>query len=185
MTLCWSRHLYVEFVFNQKMSTWFACHENAFRWFGGVPQRVVIDNLKAAVLKRELADPVLSAPYRRLARHYGFVVGPNKPRTPRHSGGVVSRINYYTPKGKVESNVKYVKGNFIAGEDLQALDLPRLDEKGRKWTMEVAGVRDHGTTHDKPLARYNKVERDALQELPAQPCEPCKAYRAKLHHDAT
>jgi len=64
-----------------------------------VPQRVVIDNLKAAVLKRELQDPVLSVPYRRLARHYGFVVSANRPRTPRHSGGVVSRIEYYTPQG--------------------------------------------------------------------------------------
>ncbi len=170
MTLCWSRHLYVEFVFNQKMSTWLACHENAFRWFGGVPRRVVIDNLKAAVLKRELADPVLSEPYRRLARHYGFVVSPNKPRTPRH-------------KGKVERSIQYVEQSFIDGEDLEVLDLPRLNEKGRKWAMEVAGVRDHGTIHEKPLARYNKVERNALQVLPAQPCEQIKAYRAKLHHD--
>jgi len=170
MTLSWSRHLYVEFVFDQKMSTWLRCHENAFGWFDGVPQRVVIDNLKAAVLTRELVDPVLSVPYRRLARHYGFVVSANRPRTPRH-------------KGKVESNVKYVKRNFIAGEDLANLDLARLNDKGRKWVIEVAGIRDHGTIHEKPLARYNKLERAALQPLPTQPFEQINAYRAKLHHD--
>jgi len=87
MTLSWSRHLYVEFVFDQRMPTWLRCHEEAFRWFGGVPRRIVIDNLKAAVLKRELQDPVLSIPYRRLARHYGFIVSANRPRTPRHAGG--------------------------------------------------------------------------------------------------
>jgi len=170
MTLSWSRHLYVEFVFDQKMATWLTCHENALRWFGGAPQRVVIDNLKAAVLKRELQDPVLSVPYRRLARHYGFVVSANRPRTPRH-------------KGKVESTVKYVQGNFIAGEELTSLDLARLNEKGREWVLEVAGVRDHGTTHEKPLTRYHSVERDALNPLPTQPFELIKAYQATLHHD--
>jgi transposase len=170
MTLSWSRHLYVEFVFDQRMSTWLRCHEDAFRWFGGVPQRIVIDNLKAAVLKRELQDPVLSIPYRRLARHYGFIVSANRPRTPRH-------------KGKVESAVKYVKGNFIAGEDLESLDLARLNRRGRKWVLQVAGVRDHGTTHERPLTRYHSVERSALQRLPDQPFELVKAYRATLHHD--
>jgi len=63
-----------------------------------------------------------------------FVVSANKLRTPRH-------------KGKVESSVKYVKRNFIAGEDLGNLDLARLNEKGRKWALKVAGIRDHGTIH--------------------------------------
>ena len=170
MTLSWSRHLYVEFVFDQKMATWLTCHENAFCWFGGVPQRGVIDNLKTAVLKRELQDPVLSVPYRKLARHYGFVVSANRPRTPRH-------------KGKVESAVKYVKRNFIAGEDLNTLDLARLNEKGRRWVVEVAGVREHGTTREEPLTRYHRVERAALNPLPQQPFELIKAYRATLHHD--
>jgi len=170
MTLSWSRHLYVEFVFDQKMSTWLTCHEHAFGWFDGVPQRVVIDNLKVAVLTRELVDPVLSVPYRRLARHYGFVVSANRPRTPRH-------------KGKVESAVKYVKRNFIAGEDLGNLDLLTLNERGRKWVIDVAGVRDHGTIHEKPLAHYYSVERDALNPLPTHPFEPINAYRATLHHD--
>jgi hypothetical protein len=131
---------------------------------------VVIDNLKAAVLKRELQDPVLSVPYRKLARHYGFVVSANRPRTPRH-------------KGKVESGVKYVKGNFIAGEELKTMDVVRLNEKGRRWVLEVAGVRDHGTTHEEPLTRYHNVERAALNPLPTQPFELIKAYRATLHND--
>lgn len=170
MTLSWSRHQYVEFVHNQKMQSWLQCHENAFRWFGGVVRRVVIDNLKAAVLKRHLRDPVLSEPYRRLARHYGFMISPNRPRTPRH-------------KGKVERGIRYLKGNFIAGEDLETLTLGRMNEKVKVWVMEVAGVRDHGTTHQRPLARYNSCERSALSALPEEPFEDICAYRAKLHHD--
>ena len=98
------------------------------------------------------------------------MVSANRPRTPRH-------------KGKVESGVKYVKGNFIAGEELKMMDLARLNEKGREWVLQVAGVRDHGTTHEEPLTRYHNVERATLNPLPTQPFELIKAYRATLHHD--
>lgn len=87
------------------------------------------------------------------------------------------------PKGKVESAVKYVKGNFIAGEELKSVDLARLNKREREWVLQVAGVREHGTTHEKPLTRYHSVERSALQPLPDQPFELVKAYRATLHHD--
>jgi transposase len=170
MTLCWSRHQYAEVVFDQKMSTWLQCHEKAFRWFGGVPGRIVIDNLKAAVIKRELQDPVLSEPYRRMARHYGFLVSPNRPRTPRH-------------KGKVESGIKYVKGSFFDGEEVEHLEKSELNGRLRTWVMEEAGMRIHGTTHEQPLARFRRTERNTLKELPIEPFDLVSAYRAKLHHD--
>lgn len=170
MTLGWSRHQYDEVVFDQSMSTWLQCHENAFRWFGGVPRRIVTDNLKAAVIRRELQDPMLSEPYRRMARHYGFLVSPNRPRTPRH-------------KGKVESGISYVKRSFLDGEDRTRLDIRTLNARLQRWVMEEAGVRDHGTTHEMPLARFNSTERDALQELPVEPFDLVSAYRARLHHD--
>jgi transposase len=146
MTLSWSRHLYVEFVFDQKMETWLTCHENAFHWFGGVPQRVVIDNLKAAVLKRELEDSVLSVPYRRLARHYGFVVSANRPRTPRHSGGVVSRINYYTPRMTGETyrqrQRRLVNEGSITGEK-EVCQQNTSEEKGGDLPAAGRHVADH------------------------------------------
>jgi transposase len=58
MTLCHSRHQYTEFVFDQTIATFVACHKRAFAYFGGVVERVVIDNLKAAILKADLEDPV-------------------------------------------------------------------------------------------------------------------------------
>ena len=85
MTLSWSRHQYVEFVFDQSISTWVSCHERAFAGFEGVVKRVVIDNLKAAVLKADLHDAVLGETYRRLAQHYGFLISPNRVGTPQHN----------------------------------------------------------------------------------------------------
>jgi transposase len=90
MTLSWSRHEYVEFAHDQRTETWIACHENAFRFFGGVPLRLVIDNLKAAVIEHKVHDSMLGEPYRRLARHCGFTISANRPRTPRHKGKVES-----------------------------------------------------------------------------------------------
>ena len=51
MTLAWSRHQYAEIVFDQKIATWLVCHQHAFEYFGAVPRRVVLDNLKAAIIK--------------------------------------------------------------------------------------------------------------------------------------
>ncbi len=101
MTLSWSRHQYVEFVFDQKSSTWLLCHRHAFEYFGGVPERVVVDNLKAAVVRAAWDDPEVQRTYRECAEHYGFLIAPCRPRTPEH-------------KGKVEQGgVHYVKRNFL------------------------------------------------------------------------
>ena len=102
MTLSWSRHQYVEFVFDQKVETWLRLHCNALTYFGGVPQRVVIDNLKAAIVKACWEDPLVQQAYRECAEHYGFRISPCRPATPQH-------------KGKVESGgVHYVNATFWA-----------------------------------------------------------------------
>jgi transposase len=168
MTLSNSRHQYVEFVFDQKIERWLQCHEHAFAWFGGVPRRVVVDNLKAGVIQPDLHDPVLGEPYRRLAQHYGFVISPNRPGTPRH-------------KGKVESGVHYVKRNFLAGQTFA--DLEAMNQRVKVWIMETAGPRIHGTTKEPPLARFSRIERDALQPLPEEPFDLIATYRAKVHRD--
>ncbi len=168
MTLSWSRHQYVEFVFDQSIPTWLGCHERAFAWFGGVVKRVVIDNLKAAVLTADLHDPVLGEPYRRMAQHYGFVISPNRPATPTH-------------KGKVESGVKYVKRNFLAAQTF--VDVEAMNRRVKRWALEVAGERLHGTTQEAPLARFNRIERHALQTLPSEAFDLVAAYRPKVHRD--
>ncbi|MCP4701901.1 MAG: IS21 family transposase, partial [Gammaproteobacteria bacterium] len=168
MTLSWSRHQYVEFVFDQSIATWVTCHERAFAWFGGVVNKVVIDNLKAAVLKTDLHDPVLGEPYRRLAQHYGFMISPNRPRTPQH-------------KGKVESGVNYVKRNFLAGQEFA--DVQAMNDRVKLWITETAGQRIHGTTKEAPLARFHRLEQDVLQPLPANPFDLVTTHYVKVQRD--
>lgn len=167
MTLSFSRHQYSETVFDQKVDTWLALHVRAFEWFGGVPRRIVPDNLKAAIVRASFDDPEVQRSYRELAEHYGFLIAPCRPRTPEH-------------KGKVESGVHYVKRNALAGREFPSLDAENAYL--RDWIMTRAGVRDHGTTHEAPLSRFER-EKPALLPLPAARYELAVWKEAKLHPD--
>ncbi len=148
MTLSFSRHSYVEFVFDQEVDTWLRCHRRAFEWFGGVVRRVVLDNLKAAIVHAALYDPVVQRAYRECAEHYGLLISPCRPRTPEH-------------KGKVEQGgVHYLKRNFLAGRAFR--DVREANERALVWCVETAGRRIHGTTKEVPLARFDTIERAML-----------------------
>ena len=167
-TLSFSRHQYAELVFDQKVPTWLGLHRRAFESFGGVPKRVVPDNLKAAVLKALVHDPVLGEAYRRLGLHYGFMISPTVRATPRH-------------KGKVESGIHYVKRNFLAGQ--RFVDSQVANQRLQVWVREVAGVRVHGTTRQSPLQLFYEYEQAALQPLPATPFTLLQIKPVTVHPD--
>lgn len=169
MTLSWSRHQYVEFVFDQKIPSWLRLHRNAFAFFDGVPRRVVIDNLKAGITKACWDDPEVQLTYRECAEHYGFLIAPCKPRTPQH-------------KGKVEQGgVHYVKRNFLGGRERTTITQANQDVKG--WCLTTAGQRQHGTTKAQPLLQFTETEQAALQPLPDTPYDLAVWKQAKLHRD--
>jgi transposase len=105
MVLGHSRRMVARIVFDQKVETWLQLHVEAFAELGGVPEVVVPDNLKAAVIRAAFGvggAVALNRSYRELARHFGFKVDPAPVRQPKK-------------KGKVESGVRYVKRNGLAG----------------------------------------------------------------------
>ncbi|GJM42101.1 MAG: putative transposase [Ardenticatenaceae bacterium] len=168
ITLSWSRHQYVEFVFDQRLETWLRCHRRAFTFFGGVPRRVVVDNLKAAIIRACFEEPQAQLAYRECAEHYGFLIAPCRPYTPQH-------------KGKVERSVQYVKQNFLGsfeGRTIQA-----ANRAVKRWCLETAGLRIHGTTKEQPLARFQQTELAQLQPLPAEPYDLAIWKKAKCHRD--
>jgi transposase len=169
MTLSWSRHQYVEFVFDQRVETWLRCHRNAFEFFGGVPERVVIDNLKAAIIRACQDDPAVQSSYRECALHFGFLIGPCRVRTPQH-------------KGKVEQGgVHYVKRNFLGGRD--ATTISQANRDVLVWCHTTAGLRRHGTTKEQPLKRFEEVEQARLQPLPETPYDLAVWKQLKLGRD--
>lgn len=168
MTLSWSRHQYVEFVFDQKLETWLLLHRHAFEFFGGVPARVVIDNLKAAIIKACFDDPLVQQAYRECAEHYGFLIAPCRVKTPRH-------------KGKVERGVGYVKGNFLAGRP--PASITQANQDVRVWCQTTAGQRRHGTTKERPLTRFQATEQARLHALPTAPYDLAIWKEVTVGHD--
>lgn len=152
MTLGWSRAMYIEFTVSMDATWWLRCHQHAFHYFGGVPREVLHDNLKTAVLERTADGIVHWHPrYLDFARYYGFSPHACQPYRAQ-------------TKGKVESGVKYVRGNFWPG--LFFDDLADLNRQGWGWLDNVANVRVHGTTGQVPFSR---LAQEALQPLAGRP----------------
>ncbi len=153
MALSFSRYMYVSITLDQSVQTFIRCHTQAFRYFGGVPQTVKIDNLKAAIVEADFYEPTVQRTYAAFAEYYGFLPNPCRVYTP-------------TDKGKVESNVKYVKENCFKGRDFK--DLEEAKQFLLSWLKETANRRIHGTTCKKPETVYLEMEKSHLGTLPEQ-----------------
>ncbi|MFO1217593.1 MAG: IS21 family transposase [Burkholderiaceae bacterium] len=167
MTLCHSRHQYVEFVWDQTVATWLGCHRRAFEWFGAVPQRVIVDNAKCAIVKACAHDPLVQRAYAECAEGYGFKIDACPPHDPQK-------------KGIVESGVKYVKANFVPTRSFR--DLSDLNAQARAWVLGEAGVRCHGTTREQPLALF-ALEAPLMKALPAIAPDLGTWQRVRVHRD--
>lgn len=135
-----------------------------------MPATLIPDNLKAAVVRASFSgDPVIQRAYRECAEQYGFRIGPTRPRTPEH-------------KGKVEQGgVHYIKRQFLAGRDPESID--DLNAKLHRWTRETAGHRIHGTTKERPLDRFERVEQATLLPLPRTPYDPAVWKQVTVYRD--
>lgn len=154
MVLCYSRLMYLEFTVSQTLEHFLSCHQNAFHYFGGGVKKVMVDNLKTAVLRRLVGEaPVFNARYLDFSRHYGFDI-------------VACNVGKGNEKGRVENGVGYVKKNFLNGLDIP--DFSAVNPAARHWLASIANVRLHGETHEKPCDRF-QTERPALSPLPAMP----------------
>ncbi len=163
-----SRKGYSEAVWDQKTETFIRCLENAFRHFGGVAATTTPDNLKAAVLYPDWYDPELNPKLASFARHYGTVVLPTRPATPRH-------------KGRVERGVDFVQENALKGRTFDSLAAQNvfLDN----WEKTVADTRIHGTTRQQVDTYFRAVEQPALQPLPASVFPSFTEGKRKVHLD--
>jgi len=168
VVLSHSRKAYSEVVYRQTTDNFIKCIENAFRHFGGVPQTMVIDNLKAAVTKADFFDPELNPKIQSFCKHYGTVILPTKVRTPRH-------------KGKTERGVAYVQENALKGRTFTS-----LAEQNRylsEWEANVADTRIHGTTRKQVRKAFEEIEKPALQPLPMSRFPQFAEGKRKVNRD--
>lgn len=154
MVLCHSRMLYLEFTLSEAMDQFLTCHRHAFEFFGGVPEKIMIDNLKVGVVRHPAGQKALFNPrYLDFAAHYGF-----QP--------VACNIRKGNEKGRVENGVGYVKKNFLNG--LEIPSFATLNPAAIQWRDTIANIRIHGETNQKPAALFEK-EKPLLKALPVMP----------------
>jgi transposase len=157
--LGYSRMAYVEYTDNERAETWTACLERALEYFGGVPLKVLSDNPKAIVIKRDAygeGKHRFHSGFSDFVKHYGI--------TPKLCAPYRAQT-----KGKVERFHRYLRDSFFRPLQTQMLpaevDVATANREVRIWLDEVANVRVHATLKEKPIERF-AAEKLALQPLP-------------------
>lgn len=167
MTMSFSRYRYVEYTFRQTVKSWITSHINAFKFFGGVPKTVLLDNLKSGVIKADIYDPTINRSYAEFERFYNFTIDPAKVRKPEH-------------KGKVERSVLIVKQQLIAGRKYSNIE--EANEKAKQWCAETIAKVVTKTTGKTPEALFIR-ERELFTPLPTESFDLAEWLIGKVHKD--
>jgi len=171
-TLGYSRRCFVRLTRHERQHAWFCGLEGAFNHFQGVTEKVLLDNARALVSKHNVQQDELIFNSRFLAfcKHWDISPRACKPRRAR-------------TKGKVESGVKYVKNNALAGHEFDSWEA--MESRLVWWLAEIADKREHGTTAEQPIVRFNKEERKALKPLDGRvPFIQIRELERRVHNDS-
>ena len=168
LILSFCRHMFVRVVTRMDQREWLTCHILAFQFFGGAPKRITPDNLKTGIIKADLYDPKFNQGYEELAHHYGIIIDPARSNKPRD-------------KARVERVIPYIRDSFWSGRDFTSLE--EINRQAAQWCLRLAGLRDHGTTHQQPLALFHLAEEKELRPLPVATFEIVTWQRAKVALD--
>ena len=167
MVLSYSRLMYVEFTLSQCLEDFIQCHVNAFQFFGGVPKKILYDNLKAVVLSRIGSDIRFNPGFMEFSGVYGFEPKPCN----------VARGN---EKGKVENGIYYLRVSFLPG---RILAWPDSNRDVHLWLNDVANVRKHRTTGERPIDRWER-EKTLLILLPPRDYDAAITRAVRSSHQS-
>jgi len=150
MVLSWSRALFIDFSLDQQMETFLRMHLRALETFGGIPKKILYDNLKSVVLHHVGSVVQFNPRFLAFAGHYLF-----EP--------VAAPVRYPEAKGRVEASIKFIRHAFFYGRSFAGLE--DLRQQARAWCLHTANQRLHATTRARPADRL-LVERPRLRALP-------------------
>lgn len=168
VTLVYSRYQYVWITFRQDLSALINGIEESWIFFRGVTRRLVIDNLRAAVVKSDRYAPIFQRTFLEYSQHRGFILDP---ALVRHPEG----------KATVERQIPYVRENFFKGESFR--DREHVQQEAIQWCQSTAGMRIHGTTRQRPRMVFEQEEQSALVPLIEQRFDPPQWGLCKVHPD--
>lgn len=168
VNLSCSRYSFVYPTFTQDVEAVCAGLDAAWRFFDGVPRRLVPDNMKTVVTSASATSPLLNDVFRDYAEARALFVDPARVRRPQD-------------KARVENHVAFVRESWFEGERFADLDEAR--RSAEHWCREVAGARIHGTTRRVPREHYDQDERVHMQPAPTAPFDVPLWTDAKVHED--
>lgn len=152
MTLRYSRRSFRRVVWKSSSEVWARLHEEAFRYFGGCPQYVVLDNLKEGVIKPDIFEPELNRVYAAMLAHYGVVADPARIRDPNR-------------KGTVESAIQHTQATALKGRRFESIEAQNAYLA--HWEENWAAKRIHGRAK-RQVEEMFQEERRHLRALPIE-----------------
>lgn len=168
MVLGHSRMLWGRFALRQDLATVLRCHVAAFEAFGGVPQEILYDRMKTAVIGEDAEGLVR---YNRglldVARHYGFQPRACQPYRAK-------------TKGKVERPFRYIREDFFLARSFRNLD--DLNQQFQQWLATVANARRHATT-GRIVSEAFAEERGELRQLPQHRYQAVLSLERRISHE--
>lgn len=154
MTLSYSRRIFLRYFLGMKMREFQQGFAEAFEFFGGVPRKILIDNLKSGVTERVQQLVRFNEDFLRLARHYAF-----EPKA--------ANVRRGNEKGRVERSIRYVRDNFFAAREFSSL--AELNEQALTWCVTLASERKWPQDRTQTVAQAFAFEQEKLRPLPAAP----------------
>lgn len=167
LKLSHSRKAFRKTLWKSSSKAWCELHEEAFRFLGGVPETLRLDNLKEGVIRPDLYEPELNPLYAQFLKHYGVIALPCRVATPRH-------------KGKVESDIKYAQ-NALKGRSFESIE--EQNTYLAHWNERWADTRIHGTIKRQVREVFESEERKALKALPSEHFPLMAILTRKVHPD--
>lgn len=168
--LCYSRLGYIEFSLSERKADFYRCLVNALNFFAGSPLKMIVDNLKTAVISGAGRYAHFHPEFLELCGHFYMEPVACAARDPES-------------KGIVEASVGYVKKNALTGRDDELTCWDDYRHLARYWRDEVANVRIHETTRQRPLDRFDD-EKPTLRDLPAFPFSTDEVVTASVNSHA-
>ena len=170
MVLSFSRHLFIYPVLVMDQQAWVRAHTEAFGFYNGVVRRIVLDNLRAGVIRPDIYDPKLNRAYAELGAYCGCLLDP-------------ARVGHPKDKPRIESVQGYIRRSFYAGRDFCSIE--QMISEARRWSVEVAGRRTPRALEGRtPAEVFSSEEAGALLSLPDVPFELARWSRPKVAPDA-
>ncbi len=169
MVLKYSGRAFRKVVWSSSKETWCRLHEEAFRYFGGCPQYISLDNLKEGVIKPDIYDPDLNILYAAVLSHYGVVADP-------------ARVNDANRKGTVENAVKHTQNTGLKGRKFDNIEAQ--NEWLMHWEERWASLRIHGRAK-RQVEEMFQEERPYLAQLPLTPFRYFEQGTRTVYDDGT